>query len=93
MSDYERITWIHKALNAGIYEAEIFKRDKSTVTKPQVCPGHTLIVSIDFDRNDPGPKRLTSKISHLPRPKRPTIKIGRNDPGRNDPRPKRPGFG
>ena len=39
-------------------------------------------------RNDPGPKRLT----YLGRPKRPTLKIGRNDQGWNDPGPKRPRF-
>ena len=36
-------------------------------------------------RNDPGPKRPRAETTHLLRPKRPTPKIGRNDPGRNDP--------
>ena len=60
----------------------------------------TLFVCIDFGRNDPGPKRLTSKIGRNdpptkaetthPKnwPKRPRPKR----PGRNDPEPKRPGF-
>ena len=53
-----------------------------------VC--HILLVSIDFVRNDPGPKRLTLKIGRNDPPtkaERPTPKIGRNDPGL-----KRPGF-
>ena len=59
------------------------------------CPCHTLIVSIDFGRNDS--PRIWAETTHLPRPKRPTLKIGRNDTGRNDPirndpGPKRPGF-
>ena len=32
-----------------------------------------------------GPKWLRAVTTHLPRPKRPTPKIGWNDPGRNDP--------
>ena len=36
-------------------------------------------------RNDTGPKRPRAETTHLLRPKRPTPKIGRNDPGRNDP--------
>ena len=51
-----------------------------------------LHFGIDFGRNDPGPKRPRAESTHLPRPKRPTPKLGRNDPGRNDPGPKRPGF-
>ena len=35
--------------------------------------------------NDLGPKRPRAETTHLPRPKRPILKIGRNDPGRNDP--------
>ena len=39
-----------------------------------------------------GPKRPRAEMTHLLRPKRPTLKIGRNDPGRNHTGPKRPGF-
>ena len=44
------------------------------------------IVSIDFGRNEPGPKRLTSKMGRNdpPRPKLPTLKNWLNRP-----RPKR----
>ena len=35
--------------------------------------------------NDSGPKRPRVETTHLLRPKRPTPKIGLNDPGRNDP--------
>ena len=43
------------------------------------------------------PKRPRAESTHLLRQKRPTPKLGRNDPGRNDPGrndpgPKRPGF-
>ena len=40
---------------------------------------------LKLGRNDLGPKRPRAETTHLPRPKRPTPKIGRNDPGRNDP--------
>ena len=59
-----------------------------------------LFVCIDFGQNDPGPKRLIPKIGLYDPPtkaKRPSPKIGRNDPGQNDPAEmtrglKRPGF-
>ena len=46
---------------------------------------------LKLGRNDSGPKRPRAETIHKTRPKRPTPKIGRNDPGRNDPGPKRPG--
>ena len=48
---------------------------------------HTLLVSIDFGRNDPGPKRLIPKIGRNDPPTKAETthpKNGRKDPGRND---------
>ena len=61
---------------------------------------HTLLVSIDFGRNDAGPKRLIPKIGRNdPSTKAETthtknwLKPPRpKRPGQNDPGPKRPGF-
>ena len=47
---------------------------------------------LKLGRNNSGPKWPRAETTRLLRPKRPTPKIGRNDPGRNDPGPKRPGF-
>ena len=40
---------------------------------------------LKLGRNDSGPKRPRAETTHLPRPKRPTPKIGQNDLSRNDP--------
>ena len=59
----------------------------STLPYPPLSLPYTASIPIEI-----GPKRLRAETTHLLRPKRPTPKIGRNDPGRNDPGPKRPGF-
>ena len=56
---------------------------------PPVCPCHTLIVSIDFGRNDPGPERLTSKMGRNDPPTKAETTHPKNWPKRL--RPKRPG--
>ena len=44
---------------------------------------YTASILLKLDRNDLGPKRSRAETTHLLRPKRPTPKIGRNDPDSN----------
>ena len=78
---------------------EILLKGRKSLTHPSILPSSSStpktthpnlypilpLSLLKFGRNDSRPKRPRAETTHLLRPKRPTPKIGRNDPGRNDP--------